>query len=202
MGRQPLSAETAVKFIEWQRAYAAHPDPPTAAINLIAIIIAWNGPFYPLYVIALLGKAGFVSLVTIAASPVFFAVPWLARRNDTVGRFALPSIGVVNTIWCTKLFGVNSGIPLFFLPCIVLAAFLFRARERVVGLCLIGCAMAPILVPQKFYGAALLPLSLDDTAQLARLNLVSVTMLFGLLALQLRNLIGPVEKGTRVAPEP
>jgi hypothetical protein len=37
----------------WLRRYAAHPDPATATANLVALVVASNGPFYPLYVLAL-----------------------------------------------------------------------------------------------------------------------------------------------------
>jgi hypothetical protein len=167
-----------------QSAYAAHRDPAVAAANFIALVVAWNGPFYPLYVIAIAGMAGLPALWTMLGSPFFFAIPWIARRSSVAGRAALPLVGILHTVWCTKLLGVASGVEIFFLPCIVLAALLLRPRETGLRLAMIGFGIVPLLVPGSAYGAPILALSPDDAARLTSLNLISVAMLMGLIALR------------------
>lgn len=184
-----------MNLLDRHRAYAAHPDPATAAANLIALVVAWNGPFYPLYAIALLGTAGLPSFLTMAASPFFFAIPWLARRYPTAARAALPLVGTLDAIACTKLFGSNAGMEFFLLPCIVLAALLFRSRERWLGMLLIALAIVPILVPAATYGKPVFALASAQAAHLMSLNLVSVAMLLGLVALQMRSVLAQESSG-------
>jgi hypothetical protein len=108
------------------RAYAGHPDPAAAATNVVALVVALDRPFYPLYIIGLIGWSDVPAFATMLASPLFFAVPWLSRRSSLAGRVALPLIGTINTVWCARLLGVASGVQLFCLPCIMLAALLYR----------------------------------------------------------------------------
>ncbi len=172
------------KFFRQQAAYGAHPDPATRAINLVALVLAWNGPFYPAYVIALLGRAGLGSLLTMLASPFFYAVPWIARRHAGAGRIALPVFGILNTLYCVKLFGPNAGIKLFFIPCILLTALLFRRAELAPRWLLIGAAILPFWLPGRIYGAPILHFGAPALAKLAELNLLSVASLSGLIALR------------------
>ena len=171
------------------RAYSAHPNPANAAFNLIAVVLALNGPFYPAYVIGLIGRPGVASLLTMLASPFFFAVPWVARRNADAGRLALPLIGIINTFCCVKLFGPASGVGYFFLPCIILPALLFQPREFWPRLVLIGLAILPFLLPNGFYGIPLIKLSAANLAKLQGLNLFSVATLSGFIALQFANVL-------------
>ena len=168
------------------RAYAGHPDPAAAATNVVALVVALNGPFYPLYIIGLIGWAGVQTFATMASSPLFFAVPWLSRRRSLAGRAALPLIGIINTIWCAKLLGVASGIQLFCLPCTMLAALLYRDGERWLGLALIGLALLAQFMPGEILDPPLLPIDAAEAARLGPLNEACIGMLMGLLALQFR----------------
>ena len=47
----------------------------------------------------------------------------------------LPAVGTANTVFCTYLFGAETGTALFLIPCAALAALLFRVRERAAMLC-------------------------------------------------------------------
>jgi hypothetical protein len=188
-------------LLDRQRAYAAHPDPATAAANLVALVVAWNGPLYPLYGIALIGAAALPSTLTMLASPFFFAIPRIARWNPVAGRAALPLIGTLDTLGSMKLFGPEAGIDLFLLPCITLAGLLFRPRERWLGMLLIGLTIAPILVPAAVYGAPLFPLTSDQLSRLAALNLVSVAMLLGLVALQIGTVLARTERPQAISPD-
>ena len=176
------------------RAYAAHPDPAAAAANLVALVVALNGPFYPLYIIGVIGWAGVPAFVTMLASPLFFAVPWVSRRSSLAGRVTLPLIGTINSVWCAKLFGVASGVQLFCLPCIMLAALLYRARERWLGLALIGLALLPLFATGGILDTPLLPMDTAEAARLAPLNAACIGTLMGLLALQFRNVFSEIEK--------
>jgi len=112
------------------RRYAAADDPRVAVANLVALVLAWNTPFYPLY---LLGAAGprmrDAAWLTLCSFPIFLAVPAITRWHGVWGRVLLVVAGTGNTLFCTWLLGEASGTPLFFLPCITLAALLFRRAE-------------------------------------------------------------------------
>ncbi len=173
-----------MKFWRLQRGYCAHLNPANAACNLIAVMLAFNGPFYPAYVIGLIGRPGLLSAWTMLASPFFYAVPWIGRRNALAGRLALPLIGTLNTFCCLKLFGAGSGVGYFFLPCIILPALLFRQGEAWPRLSLIGFAILPFLLPNTIYGAPLMRLAAAALLKLQGLNLFSVATLSGFIALQ------------------
>ena len=56
-------------------AYAANDEPLAAAGNKVALVLAGNAPFYPLYVIALAGSDGMPwLLMTLLAFPIFLMV--------------------------------------------------------------------------------------------------------------------------------
>jgi hypothetical protein len=169
------------------RRYAAHPDPATAAANLVALVVAGNGPFYPLYVIALIGEVHAGLWLTMLASPFFFAVPAISRFASCAGRAALPLIGTVNTIWWAALLGGGSQVGLFLLPCATLAALPFRSDERRLALLLVGLAVVALVLLTELPPVGLLGLSMDQAAALARLNTISVATLTGFVALTLAN---------------
>ena len=172
-----------------QGAYVAHPDPAALAVAKTALILAWNGPLYPVYVLALLGRSALPwSLLTLLIVPFFYAIPWLMRRTSLGGRGALPLVGAANTLWCMKLFGPDSGVGLFLYPCIVLAALLFRQRERWLMLAMLGLMLTLEFVPRSFYGVPLMTLSPDESARLAALNAGSVAFLLAFIVLQFVNI--------------
>ena len=113
------------------RRYMAAADPRVATANLVAMVLAWNTPFYPLY---LVGTAGTSmqpgAWFTLVIFPVFLVVPAITRQRPMAGRILLATAGLANTIWCTWLLGEASATQLFLLPCIFLAAILFRQGER------------------------------------------------------------------------
>jgi hypothetical protein len=178
-----------MKAARWLRRYAAHPDPATAAANLVALVVAGNGPFYPLYVLALIGWDRSGAWLTMLASPLFFLVPALSRRSPRAGRAALPLIGIANTVWCAALFGCASGEGLFLLPCIVLATLVFRADERWLALLVMGLAISSLIVLTEFPFSGLMVMSLDTAATLTRLNAISVATLTGFVSLTLMNVL-------------
>ncbi len=191
------SPAAAIKsLIRHQAAYAAHPDPAAFAVNKIALILAWNGPFYPLYVLLLAGRDSLPwCVLTMLATPFFYAVPWISRRLSWAGRLALPLIGAVNTLWCMKLFGTDSGVGLFLYPCLILPALLFRRRERWLMLPLLGLIFLFEFIPPAFYGAPVLAFTAQDSARLSGLNGASVAALLCLIAIQFVDVFRAVYSG-------
>ncbi len=184
-----------MRAVAWLRRYAAHPDPATAATNVVALVVAGNGPFYPLYVLALIGWDRAGVWLTVLASPLFLAVPAISRRYPRAGRAALPLIGIVNTVWCAVLFGGTSGEGLFQLPCIVLVALLYRGGERRLSLLLMGLAIGSVIMLTEFPPSGLMQLSADAAATLARLNLISVATLTGFIALTFAGVLREISRG-------
>ena len=129
--------------------------------NRIALVLGWNGPFYPLYVAAVAGWQGMPwLLLTICASPFFLAVPFVARRAPTVARVMLAVAGLGNTILCTWVMGESAGIALFLIPCGTLAGAVFRRDEKRFLLPLLAAplvayvALRGRLTPPHVYDAA------------------------------------------------
>jgi hypothetical protein len=182
MGHQPLPPAPAMRW----RDYASHPDPATATGNLIALVLAGNTPFYPIYILALIGWHNTGVWLTALSTPFFLAIPALAR-HPALGRTALPLVGIINTVWCTALLGAQSAVPLFLLPCIIVSTLLFR--ERVVLLLMLGLAIAALILLRTFPLHSLLGLSPEQSGALATLNTFSVATLSGFLALSLAALL-------------
>jgi hypothetical protein len=179
----PIAALKAL--IRHQSAYAAHRDPSAAAINIIALMLAWNGPLYPVYVVLLTGWDGLPwCLATMLISPFFYAIPWVSRMSSRAARLALPVIGAANTLWCMKLFGVKSGVGLFLFPCIVLTALLYRYRERWLMFPLLGVMLLLEFIPARVFGAPIIPLTPEESARLSALNAGSVAFLLGFIVLK------------------
>ena len=98
------------------REYVSNPDPMAKAAGTVAIVVAGNQPFYPLYLHAIAGIAAWPAWLTLVSTPFFVAVPAVARRHSLTGRALLPIAGVANTLLCVKLFGVASAVELFLFP--------------------------------------------------------------------------------------
>jgi hypothetical protein len=173
----------------WYRRYTAHADPATAASNLVALVVGGNGPFYPLYVLALIGWNRSGAWLTMLATPFFLAIPALSHRHPAASRVALVVVGGVNTVWCTALLGSATLLPLFLLPCIILATLLFRTAERRCALLLLSLAIAALIWLTEWPLPGLMPLSAAQASALARLNAISVATLSGFVALTLANVM-------------
>ncbi len=173
----------------WLRRYAAHPDPATAAANLVALVVASNGPFYPPFVLALIGWDRAGAWLTMLATPAFSMVPAISRRWPRAGRAALPLIGIANTVWCAGLFGSASGLGWFLLPCITLAALTFRPDERPLALLVMGLGIGSLIVLVEFPFNGLMVVSPEAAAALTRLNAISVATLSGFISLALINVL-------------
>jgi hypothetical protein len=178
-----------MRWADWLRGYVAHADPATAASNRVAMVIAGNGPFYPVYVLALIGWENAGVWLTMLASPFFMLVPTIARRHPALGRASVPLIGIANTVWCTMLLGSGSAVDLFLLPCIALTALQFRDEERWIMLSVLGLAVGALIFLIEFPLIGLMDLDAGQNAALLRLNTISVTTLTAFLAFTLAGLL-------------
>jgi hypothetical protein len=166
------------------REYAANPDPLANAAGTIALIVACNQPFYPLYLHAILGAAAWPAWLTLLSTPFFVAVPALARRHSFVGRAMLPIAGVANTVLCVKLFGAASAVELFLLPCLLLGSILFRPHERIATAPVLALPFIAYLLVDWKFGVAMKVLNCNEYAALITVNAMSVaalTVLIGIL---------------------
>ncbi len=175
------------------RRYMAAEDPVVATANLIAMVLAWNTPFYPLYVLGTAGAAMHPGAwFTLLSFPVFLVVPAVTRRFSLAGRALLAAAGIANTVYCTWLLGEAAGTQLFLLPCIALAPLLFRRAE---GLALLTFLFLPLFIGLGLHGrypASPFGCDGETCAALHWLNVISVICLLGFLGLLgLRRIIPP-----------
>ena len=171
----------------WDRvaAYAADDDPMVAACNLIALVVASNQPFYPLYVYWLVSDHVWPTFFTFLSTPFFLAVPAVARKWPAIGRALLPVAGMANTILSTKGFGQASGVEIFLIPSALIAATFFRVSERLAAFILIGAALLIYLGLDGAYGAPVHVYTASEYQAFFRLNAMSagtLTIFVGLIA--------------------
>ena len=145
-------------------------DPRVASCNMIALLVASNQPFYPLYVYFSVSRHIAPILLTFLSTPFFLAIPAISRRFPVFGRALLPLTGLANVVVSTKAFGVASGVAIFIVPCALIAAAFFRPSERILAFALLALALAvflgidsPVLAPLHTY-------SQTEYAAFVRLN--------------------------------
>ncbi|KIZ34135.1 MULTISPECIES: hypothetical protein [Rhodopseudomonas] len=159
-------------------AYASNNDSLAGVGNLIALVLAGNGPFYPIYVALVAGTDGMPWLLLSALSfPFFLMVPAIARRHPLLGRIVLSLVATLNTVFCTWLLGEAAGTELFLLPCAMLASLLFRPSERLLMLLLAGLPVAAYLLLHGNYAAPPHLYSPQASAALFSMNAVSAGMI-------------------------
>lgn len=181
------------------RAYIRHPDPRVAAANAVALLVASNQPFYPLYVFWLVSPDITPVWFTFLSTPFFLAVPAVARWNGPTGRALLPLAGIGNTVLSAWLFGTASAVEIFLIPCGVLALLLFRPEERLVGLLLTSLAFGAYLVLHDAYGPPMATYDATEYAALARLNVMSASALTMFVAVLFSNLLAGAERSAETA---
>ena len=173
------------------RRYIASDDLRVGAANLVAIVLAWNTPFYPLYLRGAAGAAIWPGAwLTLCVFPAFLLVPAVTNRWPFLGRVSLVVIGTGNTVFCTWVLGEASGTQLFLLPCLTLAALLFRREERSA---LFGLLALPILVGVALDGRyAVSPFVCSGAAcsGIVWLNAFSVAVLTAFLGVLATGMVG------------
>ncbi|MGE6784516.1 hypothetical protein ACQKGL_18555 [Ensifer adhaerens] len=181
------------------RRYADHKDARVQAANVVALLVASNQPFYPLYLYWFVADDVTPALFTFFSTPFFLAVPALARKHAVAGRALLPLAGIGNTILCAWLFGVKSAVEVFYIPCAVIALLVFRPQERLFSFMLAGMAFGAYLLLDGGYGVPMVSYSADEYAALARLNGLSAAMLTGFVALLFSNVMDKAEGSGKAA---
>jgi hypothetical protein len=163
-----------MKFL-WR--YIAHDDPLVATVNLVAFVLGYNTPLYPLYLLWVTGQASLPwSLLTLCSCPFFLAIPACARVSARGARILLPVVGTANTVFCTWLLGPATGTELFLIPSITLAALSFRADERLAMLITVIPAILAFFL-SSHYGAPLIAYNAVQSHAILRLNAASVATL-------------------------
>lgn len=180
MGREPLSPASRIQPdvnpLRRLGDYAVHPDPLAAACNRIALLVASNQPFYPLYLWWIVGGDWPMSCWTFLSTPFFACVPVVARRNAIAGRIMLPLTGIANGILSTKALGEASGVELFLIPCGLIACLAFRREEWRIAAVLLGATLGAGLLHSR-YGFPLGHFEAPEYAHFRRLNAMSVATL-------------------------
>jgi hypothetical protein len=170
-----------VSLLNALQAYKASPDPRVALANTVALVIAGNQPFYPLYLHAIVGQSAWPAWITLITMPIFAVVPALSRRNSLMGRALLPTIGTLNGILAVKLIGTETGVELFLLPCILLAAPLFRPGERHVMLGVLALPFAAYFLLDPAVGSPFATYSAAEYRSIISMHGFSVACLFALI---------------------
>jgi hypothetical protein len=165
----------------WIGSYADHPEPRSALAGKVALVVASNQPFYPLYLHWIVGTAAWPAWFSLLSTPFFLAVPALAKRHSFAGRALLVLAGVGNTVFCVKLFGTLSGVELFLLPCALLGTVLFRPDERLKSAIVAALPFIVYLLVDADLGQPVMVTS--DYARLIALNGMSVAALIALIGL-------------------
>lgn len=171
------------------RAYLAHSDPRAALANTVALVVASNQPFYPLYVYWAVSPTIWPTYASFLSTPFFLVVPWLMRRSTLLGRATLLFAGIGNTLLCAIALGRGSGVDVFLIPCLVLALLLFRRSERWLGFGFAALAGVVYLAPDGIIGTPGHLYAAGEYAAFQRLNFISAASLTGLVALLFANLL-------------
>ena len=164
-------------MFRWLRAYAASDDPHVAAANSVAMLLAWNQPYYPFYLWWIVGRDAWVGIPDAFSAVVFFVVPAIARRSGLLGRVCLVVFSVANVVFCSMMLGEAAGVQLLFLPCGMLAAILFGWRERFVMLAMTALPLAVWVETRGRLDVPPVRFSPDAYASLFTLNAVSAGLL-------------------------
>ena len=155
-------------------ALVANDDPLAGIASTVALAVAAGQPTYPLYLLAIAGAAAAPAWATLASTPFFLMVPFVARRSSLAGRALLPLAGAANTFIGIWALGPGAGVALFFLPCLWLAVQLFRPGEwRASLVCVVIVAVAYWLADG---GAPHFSRGIAES--MTRLNALSVAGLF------------------------
>lgn len=164
-------------------AYTDNPDPLAKVAGTVALVVASNQPFYPLYLHWVVGTAAWPAWLTLVTMPLFLAVPALAKWNALAGRVLMVVAGVTNTVLCVKLVGLQTAVELFLIPCALLGAILFRPAERTKTLPVLALPFVAYLFLDSQLGAPFEIYSDADYAAIVRIHAVSVASLTALIGI-------------------
>lgn len=166
--------------------------------NTIAVLLGLNQPFYPIFVYWTVSDRYEPALFTLLSMPFFLAVPAVAKRHPMSGRLLLCGTGIANTALGVLVLGQASGVEVFFLPCALLAATLFRRSERLEGLLLSGLILGSYIGISQCESTRLPSYSIGEYASLYRLNFTGALTLTIFVGFLLSNLTEPTPLGRDV----
>jgi hypothetical protein len=164
-------------MLRWLRAYMASDDPRVSASNTIAMVLAWNQPYYPLYLWWIVGRDAWIGIPDAFSGLLFFAIPAIASRSALLGRVALVVFSVANVVFVSLMLGAAAGVQLLYLPCGMLAAILFGWRERFVMLAMTALPLVVWLLTRGRLDIPPIRFSAEAYASLFTLNAVSSGLL-------------------------
>ncbi|MEI8221609.1 MAG: hypothetical protein WCH91_13335 [bacterium] len=173
-GTAPSTGETgAGRGWKALAAYFASDDPLTGAANRLLVVLLGNQPTYPLFVGWATGEWSPWLVLTMLSTPFFCAVPWASRRYPGTGRLAFPLIGALNGIFCTVVLGRGSGVELFLVPCLVIAAWTCPAgNRRLLAVCM-AILYAAFVAGRTLPWGPVIPFTPDQLEALVSLNAYS-----------------------------
>ena len=170
------------------RNYVGDQDRLVETSNSIAMMVAASQPFYPLYVWWIVGADAWPALFTLLSTPLFLAVPALARANGMAGRALLPLAGIANTTLAAALLSPQAGAQLFLGPCLLIATMQFRRAERWAGFAIVALATAAYLAVPDIAGTV--SFAASEAARLVTLHAVGAGTLTVLAGLWFSDAIG------------
>ncbi len=160
-------------MLRWLQNYVVNDDPYVAACNKIAMVLAWNQPYYPIYLWWIVGKDAWVGVPDAFSGFLYLAIPALTRRAPLSGRVAMIVLSVTNVVFCSMMLGEAAGIQLLLLPCGMLGAILFNWRERFVMLGTTSLPLGAWLLTRRWLNICPVTFSPDAYRSLFTLNAVS-----------------------------
>lgn len=158
----------------WLRSYMHADDPRIAACNAVAMLVGWNQPCYPFYLWWIVGPAAWVGApASLLSAVAFCAVPWMTRRYPTGGRIGMVLVSVVSTVLWTTTLGEAAGNQLYYFPCAMVAAIVFRWRQRLLMLGMTALPLAAWLLTRSRLDLPPIRFPPEQAAQILSLNAVS-----------------------------
>ncbi len=91
----------------------------------------------------------------------------------------------MNGVLAVKLIGIETGVELFLLPCILLAACLFRREERIVMLAVLALPFLAYFVADPAVGPPMKAFGAGECRSIVAMHAFSVACLFALIGFNL-----------------
>jgi hypothetical protein len=160
-------------MVRWLRNYTTSENPHVTACNAVALVLAWNQPYYLAYLWWIIGRDAWVGVPNACSGILLCAIPAINRRAPLLGRVAMVALSVANVTGCAIMLGEASGVQLLLLPCGMLAALLFDWHERFVLLAMTSLPPGVWLLTRERWRVSPVPFTVAEYHSLFTLNAVS-----------------------------
>lgn len=137
-------------------------------------MVASNQPFYPFYIYFLVGNDGGVSFLTLLSTPFFLLIPHLSRNWPNASLASIPVLGLANGMLAMKALGIEAGIELFVLPCVLVALLVPDRQSSRIVLPAAASTVVLFWIQFVYQAVALHTFSAQEFVSLYRLNAFSV----------------------------